>query len=213
MASTRLRYAQMTHIWTVRVLIGSGPTSVGAQCVDDRDGFAEQADGTTVIVIDAAAGAVAPADNDYPGPQSHLELVGQPADETAVVEPGGEVKGEDPEVLGGFMRVGEWDQAAPALVVADHGQCVAGERGRLIDGELFKAPDAVVHDDVGSGDHPARPLFGLLRGLLADADHRGYLLISPGTGPLPGIRAARRGSGQQAALPAPASLSAPGCCL
>src|SRR5262245_30723997 len=99
----------MTHVWTARVLddryldravlIGGGPASAGAQRVDDRDGFAEQADGATVIVVDAAAGAVAPADHDYPGPQSHLELGGQPADEAAVVEPGGEVNGEDPEAL------------------------------------------------------------------------------------------------------------------
>src|SRR5262249_23890560 len=65
--------------------------------------------------------------------------------------------------------------------------------------ELFKAPDAVVHDDVGLGDHLAQPLFGLLWGLLADAENRGHLLISRGTGPLPGIRTAAAAVGQPAA--------------
>src|SRR5690348_10474627 len=147
--------------------------SGGAQGPDDRGGLVQQADGAAPVVVDAAAGAVAAADDEDTGTQLGLQVRGQPAHESAVVQFCGEVEGEDPELLGRLVLPAAGHQAAPALAVPDHGQGGAGERRRLICGELLKAPDAVVDHKVGEANHTAKTVFCLLRGLHAHTDQGG----------------------------------------
>src|SRR5215813_6192053 len=65
----------------------------------------------TPVIENSPAGRVLSADNEDARAKARLQEATQPPDESAVVHPGGKVKGEDPEQL--TVGLGRRDELAP----------------------------------------------------------------------------------------------------
>jgi hypothetical protein len=150
----------------------AGHQLLRGQFLDHRHNIRQQAMWAPPVVVDAAAGAVATAYDEYAGAEAAFEMGSEPAHEAAVIDASREVKREH--------RTVRPARAAPELGVSERSTSPRHARRRESDPTATEGliqttpgiPDPFVHDQIGDGDDPPQPQVGLSLGLLTYINHR-----------------------------------------